>query len=76
MSDIWRSRTWSLISMVLQELDHGGRVEEEDMARLIQQLEHQVSTEVKVLCGDDGGFVLTQLVNGFDSIFVAHLCHG
>lgn len=30
----------------LQELERGGRVDEEDMARLIQQLEGRVGTEV------------------------------
>lgn len=30
----------------LQEVEHGARVDEEDMARLIQQLEGRVDTEV------------------------------
>lgn len=32
---------------LLQELEHGARVEEEDMAHLIQQLEGRVGTEVE-----------------------------
>lgn len=34
--------------LLLQEVERGGRVEEEDMARLMQQLEGRVGTEVRV----------------------------
>lgn len=34
---------------VLQEVEHGGRVKEEDMATLIQQLEGRVGSEVQVV---------------------------
>lgn len=34
-------------SVLLQEVERGARVEEEDMARLIEQLEGRISIEVR-----------------------------
>lgn len=41
------SRNTETMCVLLQEVEHGGRVEEEDMARLIHQLEGRVGTEVR-----------------------------
>lgn len=47
MENVHWSDSHRLASVLLQEVERGARVEEEDMARLIEQLEGRVSMEVK-----------------------------